>query len=252
MRKVAVVPARMGSERLPGKMMREIAGKPVIGHLLDRLAHCRSIDDIVVATSINDEDDAIARYCDARSALCFRGSDTDVLDRLLRALESQRSDIGVLVFGDNLLIDPKIVDEFVGYFDQAGGVDFVSNDLTTTYPPGMEVEVFRVSALRQAAASAVDPEYREHGTLFIRRHPDAFRLVNIEAQGDLRRPSIELELDTIEDIEVIEAVLSHFGDRTDFSIHELISFMDANPDIAERNQAVQRRWKEYRNDPRAD
>ncbi len=244
---VAAVAVRMGSSRLPGKALRRIAGKPLLGHLLDRLALARRLDGVVVATSLRPENNAIADYCGGRGIACFRGDEGDVLGRVLGALQSRGATIGVEVFGDGPLIDPAIIDMLVDTFTQsAEPLDFVGNDLVTTWPPGMEVEVFSVAALADAGRRCGDPAVREHGTLFIRQNPALYRLRNIEAPPELRRPDLELEVDTADDLVVVEAALAHFASRRDFTLAELIAFMDANPEIATGNRDVPRRWKEFR------
>lgn len=249
MRVIATVQVRMGSSRLPGKAMRDIAGKPLLGHLLDRLALATRLDGIVVATSVRADNDVIETYCGSRGLACFRGDEDDVLGRMVGALRSQDAAIGVEVFGDCPLIDPAIVDQLVDLFVQSDGAfDFVGNDLTTTWPPGMEVEVFSVAALADAERRCGDPATREHGTLFIRQNPNLYRLRNVEAPPAFRRPELELEVDTPEDLAVMEAVLRHFSDRRDVGLAELIRFMDRHPDIASINRDVARRWKEFRGD----
>lgn len=241
----AVVNVRMGSQRLPGKVLRPMAGKPMLGHLLDRLALARRLDGCVVATSTRPENDAVADYCAARGTPCFRGAEDDVLGRTLGALTAQGAATGVVAFGDGPLIDPALVDQFVDRFTQSD-LDFLGNDLATTYPPGMEVEVFRVAALADSDRRCDDPAIREHGTLFIRRNPERYRLVNIEAPAALRRPELEMEVDTEEDFQVISAVLETFVGRPDFSLAEIIAFLDANPGLSRLNRDVPRRWKAFR------
>ena len=112
MKVVATVQVRMGSSRLPGKAMMDLLGKPVLGRLLERAERARSLDEVVVATSLNKRDDIIQEYCWESNILCFRGSENDVLGRILGALKSRSADIGVELFGDCPLIDPKIIDQF--------------------------------------------------------------------------------------------------------------------------------------------
>ena len=239
----------MGSSRLPGKALLPVAGKPVLGHLLDRLARARRLDGVVVATSVRPENDAIEAYCRSRGTPCFRGDEDDVLGRMLGALRAEGASVGVEVFGDCPLIDPAIVDEMIGrYLAAEGGLDFVGNDLSTTWPPGMEVEVFPLAALEDSARRCQDPAIREHGTLFIRQNPGLYRLSNIEAPPAFRRPDLELEVDTAEDLAVLEAVLDHFAGRPDYGLGELIAFLDAAPELAALNKDVPRRWKEFRAD----
>lgn len=245
----AVVPARMGSSRLPGKVLRPAAGQPLLGRLLDRLAYCRRLDGVVVATSDAPGDDAVARFCAERGTRCFRGDENDVLGRLLGALTGQGATTGVLVFGDGPLADPAIIDDMTAQYQaEPDAWDFVGNDLTTTYPPGLEVEVFRVAALADAARRCADPAIREHGTLFIRRNPGLYRLRNIEAPPDLRRPELEIEVDTGEDFAVISAIFAHFADCPAVDARSIIAFLDANPELAARNRDVPRRWKAFRDD----
>jgi len=243
---VAVVPVRMGSSRLPGKTLMPIAGKPMLGHLLDRLEQSKCLDRIVVATPESQENDPIQDYCQGRNISCFRGDEDDVLSRLLGALDSQQAEIGVVAFGDAPLVDPKIMDEIIGLFSKGENYDFLGNDLTTTYPPGMEVEVFKVSALHDADARTQDPSIREHGTLFIRQHPGLYKIQNVEAPALLNRPELEIEVDTIEDMDVITAIVEHFSGRLDYSLSEIISFLDASPDLVQKNTHIERRWREFR------
>lgn len=245
---VASIQVRLGSSRLPGKVMKEICGQPVIGHLLDRLERCRYLDDIGVATSELPENDLIYDYCLSRNMPCFRGSEEDVLSRLLGSLQSLNADIGVVVFGDCPLIDPVIVDEMISAFKEDSTLDFLGNDLKTTYPPGMDVEVFKTSTLKDSHQRATDPAIREHGTLFIRMNPSIYNLKNIEAPTGLNRPDILLGLDTVEDFELITAVLSFVSTSDNFSLKDIIEFLDRNPDIKNKNQQVHRRWKQYRSD----
>jgi spore coat polysaccharide biosynthesis protein SpsF len=250
MKIVATVQVRMGSLRLPGKALIPVLGKPLLGHLLDRLALCRRLDEIVVATSTLPENDLIERYCTQRGTICYRGSEEDVLGRMLEALRSRYATIGVEVFGDCPLIDPMLVDEMIDRFQSDPALDWIGNDLVTSYPPGMEVEVFKVSSLADSDGRTADPKIREHGTLFMRQHPELYKICNVEAQGKLRRPELELEVDTAEDLEVIATVLKFFSHNRGFSLAEMIDFMDTNPCLKEMNASVQRRWKEFRHENR--
>jgi spore coat polysaccharide biosynthesis protein SpsF (cytidylyltransferase family) len=237
----------MGSSRLPGKVLHPVAGKPLLGHLLDRLALARRLDGVIVATSQRPENDAIEAYCRSRGTPCFRGDEDDVLGRMLGALRARNATVGVTVFGDCPLIDPAIVDHMVEVFQQAGGCyDFVGNDLRTTYPPGMEVEVYAMAAFEDSAQRCTDPAIREHGTLYIRQNPDRYRLCSVEAPPELHRPELELEIDTAEDLLVLGPVLEQFPAGTPLA--EVIAFLDAHPDLAAANRDVPRRWKEFRDD----
>ena len=238
----------MGSERLPGKVMRPIAGQPMIGFLVDRLLQSRNLDQVGVATGLDSGNDVIQRFCEQEHISCFRGPDEDVLGRLLESLQEFRADIGVVVYGDNPLIDPRVVDEMVSIFVENEHYDWVGNDLKTTFPPGMEVEVFTVEALADAAAQTNDKSVREHGTLFIRKNPNRYKLLNVEALGGRRRPEVCLGIDTPVDAEVIDAIVEFFGDEKQFSLEDILGFLDRNPEVIERNKQVPRRWRAYRNE----
>lgn len=247
MRIVAAIPARMESSRLPGKVLRVVAGKPLLGHLLDRLSYCRALDAVVVATTDSPADDAVAAYCRERGTTCFRGSADDVLGRLTLALKSSNADAGIVAFGDGPLVDPQIIDELTAIFTGLWPtIDFVGNDLESTYPAGTEAEVVRMEALEDACVRAEDPSIREHGTLFIREHPGLYRLRSVVAPMALNRPELEIEVDEAIDLEVVGAILEHFAGRPDVPMVEVIAFLDARPELARRNQAVERRWRRHR------
>ena len=244
-RVIAVTYVRMGSERLPGKMLREIADKPLLGHLIARMRRIPQIDGMVIATSIRPENDAIDRLCETEGVSCFRGSEEDVLGRVLGALERERADIGVIAYGDGPLIDPSVMNECMEEYLRDPTFDLIGNDMKATYPSGMYTETFSVKALRTAAEQTSDPAIREHATLFLRQHPDLFRIRNIEAAGPLKRPDIHLDVDTEQDLKVITTIARHFAPRSDFSLQEIIAFLDKHPHIATLNADVPRRWKQY-------
>ena len=245
---VAVVPVRMTSSRLPGKVMAEVLGKPLLGHIIDRLECCSSLDDIVVATATDMLNNPIETYCRERGIPVFRGSEKDVLDRLSQALAWRDAQTGVLVFGDCPLIDPRIVEQLIQLFESNDQLDFVSNDLCTTWPPGMEVEVFRASALADSSLRCTDGDIREHGTLYIRKHPNIYRLHNVDALPHLSRPDLSLEVDVSDDLTVIQAVMQAFDGRTNLPLEKIIDYMDKNPELAASNRNITRRWTQYRDD----
>jgi spore coat polysaccharide biosynthesis protein SpsF len=243
-RVIATIQSRMGSQRLPGKTLRPMAGRPLLARLLDRVKQVRGLDGIVVATPESAENDMIAELCKKEDVACFRGPEDDVLGRMLGALTQEQADIGVEVYGDSPVIDPALVEECLVTF-QEGGYDLVGNDMIATYPSGMYNEAFSVQALRDSASRTTDPAVREHGTLFLRTHPELYRTLNIEAKGDLRRPDIHLDCDTDFDFALLEAIYAHFAPRIDFTLPEILGYLDANPELAKSNQHVQRRWKQY-------
>lgn len=245
MRTVCAVAVRMGSARLPGKTLINVNGEPLLGHLLKRLNICRRLDHIVIATTCLSEDDVIETYCRENSVTCFRGSPTDVLGRLTSAYEDAQATVGVVVYGDGPLIDPTIIDHAIQLFECSGVADFIGNDLKTTFPAGMEVEVFRIDSLVRSEILCTNDAIREHGTLFLRQNTDIFRVDNFEAFGNLRRPDLSLEVDTSEDLTVCDRIVSHLNAISSYSLTDIIDFVDAQ-DLSKLNQHIQRRWKEYR------
>ena len=249
MRTVAVIPARMGSGRLPGKVMTRLNGKPLLGYLLDRVENCKKIDSIVVAIPETIENDCIQDYCLNRSVQVFRGSEEDVLDRVFQSLLWARAELGTLIFSDGPLIDPQVIDEAVDVFNSMGEYDWVGNDLITTWPSGMETEVFRVTALADAALRCSDAEIREHSTLYIRKNPEKYKLYNLEAPKPYDRPDLSFEVDVYEDLHVVSALINQFSNYPTIRLEDLIRFMDDHPELKELTSKVERRWKKFRDTP---
>lgn len=201
---IAVVQARFGSRRLPGKVLRPMQGRPMLGHLLEALAHCSAIDGLVVATSTAPSDDAVASFAGDLGVACHRGSLDDVAGRILDAAIAQESDAVVRVSGDSPLIDPALVDRGVALF-RSDDVDLVSNVVRRTFPKGQSVEVISRKALALAAAGMRTREEREHVTPYFYGHPEDFDIRSFEAAQP--RPEINLSVDTEADFERCEAIL---------------------------------------------
>lgn len=244
---VASIQVRLSSERLPGKVLMEINKKPLLGYLIDRLKQSKLIDQIIVATSINEENEKISEFCDQQGILCFRGSEDDVLSRMTEALSSAHASHGVEVYGDCPLIAPEVVDYTINeFFNAADDYDFVGNNLKTTFPPGMEVEIFKLSALIDANNRVKDNSIREHGTLYIRQNPDLYKLKNIIAPKKWCRPDLEIEVDTKEDFYVVSKILEHFNYNSSIPLTEIIDFLESRPDLVRHNSQIERRWKSTR------
>ena len=242
---VCVTAVRMASSRLPGKTLVEVDDRPLLGHLIDRINASKCLDQLVIATTVLPEDEPIEKYCKEHDVPCYRGSPNDVLERITCAYLSHGADVGVVVYGDGPMIDPMIIDQAVELYLTSGSFDFVGNDLLTTYPPGMEVEVVNIAALCRSESMCTDANVREHGTLFLRQHSDLFRIHNFEAEGVLRRPDLSLEVDTPEDLEVFDQVAKHLKTISSFALDKIIKFVDVK-NLKELNQHIPRRWKQYR------
>jgi spore coat polysaccharide biosynthesis protein SpsF (cytidylyltransferase family) len=206
---VAIVQARMTSTRLPGKVLMEIGGKPCALFLLDRLRRAGEVNEIVVATSLDPTDDAVADAVEQAGCQVVRGPLDDVLERYRLAAEQTNADAIVRITSDCPLIDPVVVDMCVARW-RGGSEDFVANCLEPrTYPKGLDTEVMTRAALDASAAEATSQVEREHVTPFVRAHPERFPHYGFDldpAQGDVR-----VTLDTPEDLEVIRAVVDRAG-----------------------------------------
>lgn len=201
----AVVQARTSSSRLPSKVVARLAGKPLLGYLLERLARAPSLDAIVVATSTDPADAAVARLCDERAVACHRGSLEDVVARLADTAKEHRLDAVVRVSGDSPLLDPAIVDRAVDLFRE-GGTDVVTNVFPRTFPRGQSVEVLGGGVLEALRAAPLDPEDREHVTPFVYRHAERFRVTSFTREEDASH--VRLVVDTAEDLARMEALIA--------------------------------------------
>lgn len=235
MRTVAIVQARMGSTRLPGKVMRPIGGKPMIDLLIARLQRASSIDHIVVATSSQPENRPLVDHLRQSGIDCFEGSETDVLERFHLAAKSANADVVVRITGDCPLVDPALVDAVVDRLESSG-VDYASNVSPPTYPDGLDVEAFTFAALERAATSATSPHDREHVTPFL-RNGNGFSSAGIANDEDLS--SLRWTVDELADFRVVERVFSHFGDR-EFDWRDVLSLRRDAPQLFSGNTHLTR------------
>jgi spore coat polysaccharide biosynthesis protein SpsF len=221
MRTVAIIQARMGSTRLPGKVLLDLAGDPMLARCVERTRRARMLDEVAVATTSQPADEAIADLSAERGWPCFRGSEEDVLDRYYCAAVAQRADVIVRITSDCPLIEPEIVDQVVGAFlDRQPEVDYASNVLPTrTFPRGLDTEVMRFDVLEWAWREDGDPGSREHVTPYIWCNPELFRLYGVTNEADCS--SMRWTVDTLEDLTFVRRVYEHFGhDR--FSWREVL------------------------------
>jgi spore coat polysaccharide biosynthesis protein SpsF len=206
---IAVIQVRMNSSRLSGKAMRRLRERTILGHVVDRLRLCRTLDGLWIATSTDYADDAIEAFARSEGVSLYRGTLDDVAGRLLKAAHAAGADALVRISADSPLIDPAIVDRAVIlYRDERP--DIVSNVLRHTFPKGQSVEVIGVSALARAHQEMTTAEQREHVTPWFYANPARVRIVGFEAATP--REVMQLSVDTAEDLCRIEAILSRLSD----------------------------------------
>lgn len=230
MKVTAIVPACLAGDGRNVLLLREICGEPVLGHVLDRLQLVERLDRIIVATTTAGVDDPIEVYCRTREIACFRGTETaeNQLGLVLAALKSVGAKAGAIIDGGSPLIDPAIVDHVVNLIEMTDGMlDFVGNDLAPTYPRGMAAEAFTVPALEDADRRCADPQTRREATLYLRRNSRLYRLLGVKAEGDLDRPDLALDVTREADMDFVTSILRHFDGRIDFSLREIIAYVDA-------------------------
>lgn len=230
MKKVIIVQARMTSTRLPGKVLKEVMGKPLLGYLAERLLRVSLADRVVIATTGNEEDNAIVEFCNGLALPFFRGSEEDVLSRYYGAAVAYGADVVVRVTSDCPLIDPAVIDRVIGfYLENYPLYDYVSNTLERTYPRGMDTEVFSFEALTRAHREASAAPDREHVTAFMYRNPEIFNTANLPCRENQSR--YRWTVDTPEDFELIRRLIEGLYPVNNlFSLEDILRIMKNNPD----------------------
>jgi spore coat polysaccharide biosynthesis protein SpsF len=245
---VAIVQARMASSRLPGKVLKEISGKPMLEYLLERLGRAKTIDQIVVATSDTEADLPVVEYCRARGTECFTGSENNVLERFYQAATHFDARVVVRICGDSPLIDPDMTDELVHEFLQDNGkLDYLTNTLHQTCPLGTNTEVFSYEALKRAHAGADTAYQKEHVTPFFYQHPDDFRIREKHYRPDTS--AYRLTVDTPDDFRLVETVISNLEPLDpEMPLNRILAFLDNNPELQKINKHVRQNRIHYSNE----
>ncbi|MGK2961637.1 MAG: cytidylyltransferase domain-containing protein [Gemmatimonadaceae bacterium] len=240
MRVAAIIQARIGSERLPGKVLLDIAGETMLSRVVRRMARSELIDEIVIATSTNPADDAVVSAGSALGITVTRGSENDVLGRYGDAASVVGADVIVRASADSPFVDPEVCDLVVSSFMSADPpVDYASNKLEPSFPLGLDVEAFSRAALERAATEATEPFERAHVTVYIYSNPGRFMLLPIVAARNLH--SWRWTVDTPEDLEFAREVFGRLGGRNDFSWRDVVALIEAEPALAEINSMVKPR-----------
>ncbi|HEV2358014.1 MAG TPA: aminotransferase class III-fold pyridoxal phosphate-dependent enzyme [bacterium] len=244
-RVIAIVQARLGATRLPGKVLAEIAGRPMLWHVVGRVRMAPSIHEVIVATSTSPADDAIAEYCRRNGIPCERGSEEDVLDRFYQVARRHAAAAVVRVTADCPLIDPGVIERVVQTYLR-GGYDYVTNTLRYTYPDGQDTEVFSAAALEAAWREASSPADREHVTAYLRTS-GGFRLKNVEHDVDLSDRNVRLTVDEPADLEFVRAVYARLSSApAPITLADVLALLEREASLMELNQRIVRNEGYYR------
>ena len=241
MKIIATIEARMSSSRLPGKVLKPILGRPTLELLIDRLRQAQSLNEVVVATTTNTADDTIEAVTREIGVSCYRGSEDDVLDRVLKAAQSVNADVIVEITGDCPLIDPYVVDRLVACF-LTNRFDYVANTLLRTFPRGLDTQVFATRTLEEVSRLTQDPADREHVSLYIYEHPERFSLHNVESGLPEKHWQHRLTVDTPEDFALIETIFDRlYPQNPAFTLHDVIALLEREPELTEINQEIRQK-----------
>ena len=238
---IACVQARMGSTRLPGKVLRDIEGKPMLWHVVNRIKCSLSVSSTVVLTSLNAQDDEIERFCLKNNIKIYRGKEEDVLDRYYQAARYYKAEAIIRITGDCPLIDPQIVDKVIFAYSSAHDViDGASNVIRRTYPRGLDTEVVSFAALERCWRKADKDCYREHVTLYMYEHPELFSLVSVENNKDLSnlRWTVDEEADLILIRKIYNRLYEH---KKSFLMDDVINLLKREPSLSAINLSVRQK-----------
>ncbi len=235
----AIVQARMGSTRLPGKALLDIAGMSMLARVIDRTRRAQTIDRVIVATTTKAQDDPLAAHARALAVEVYRGDEEDVLDRYYQAARLHRLDVVVRITSDCPLLDPGLVDRVVRpLLDPLSNVDYSANTLRRTYPRGLDVEAVPFATLERVWREAQSAHERAHVFPYIYEHPDRFSLAGIADPVD--RSAMRWTVDTEEDLLFVREVCRALGAR-DFTWMDVVQVLEARPELLQINSLVRQR-----------
>jgi spore coat polysaccharide biosynthesis protein SpsF len=241
MKTVCTIEARMRSTRLPGKVLLPIMRRPMLALMIERLRRVPEIDEIVVATTTDPACEAIAEVAAVCGAGVHRGSEDDVLDRVLQAARGAQADLIVETTGDCPLIDPATVSRVIQEFHRHD-VDYCANVLDRTYPRGMDVQVFPLKVLEDVANLTDDPVDHEHVSLYIYSHPERFRLHNVASGLPADAADARLTVDTPEDFALVTQIFERlYPSNPDFSLADILGLLAAHPELRALNQGIRQK-----------
>lgn len=242
MKVICIIQARVGSTRLPGKVMKKVCNKTVLEHVIDRLKRIKNINEIVIATTTLEKDKVIVEESKRLGITYFRGSEEDVLSRYYYAAKENEADIVVRITSDCPLIDSEISEKIIRfYLDNMDKFDYVSNTIERTYPRGLDTEVFSFTALEKAFNEAENERDREHVTPYIWDNPEIFRIfsyINSENYSNLR-----WTLDTEDDFKLIKSIYRYLYNKNNnsFYMNEILNLYNIHPELLEINKNIKQK-----------
>lgn len=235
---LGLIQARMGSSRLPGKVMMPIEGEPLIWHVTERLRRAHSCERVAVATGARENNVELGRFLEERGVPVFYGKDDDVLGRYVAAARHFSADAVMRVTADCPLIDPAVAEQVATLF-RTTGCDYASNVHEPTFPDGLDIEVMTLKALERAHEEAFLPSEREHVTPYLWKHPELFRLQNLEGAVDLG--TMRWIVDDARDLEFVRQVYRNLHPRKkDFGMEDILDLLGARPELGQINNGTQR------------
>jgi len=241
---IATIEARMGSSRLPGKVLFPANGKPMLQHMVERVQKSALVDEVVIATVKGKDNDPIVDLAESLGIPYYRGSEDNVLLRVVEAARSRQADVIVQLTGDCPLIDPDLIDECVETF-MGNNWDYVANELIRSYPIGFDVAVMSVDLLASTVHKLdLSERDKEHVTTYIVDRPDEYRLLNVKARSHLDHPELEVTLDTSEDYKLLRQIIEKLSpEKPDFKAADVINYLLDYPEVARLNESVIRKSK---------
>lgn len=238
---VATIEARMGSTRLPEKVLLPIMGRPMLLLMLERVKRAKLVDEIVVATTTKPDDDKIAKLAKKERVSVFRGSEEDVLKRVVQAAKKFGAGVVVRLTADCPVVDWRIIDRLVRIY-QSENYDYVSNVIKRSFPLGLDVEVLSFKKLQEIEKIATGQVYREHPPYYFYVHPRQFRLKNWQAKGKMHWPDLRVTLDTKEDYLVLTKIFEElYPQNPDFSAEDVVELMRRHPEWVAINSQIKHR-----------
>lgn len=239
----AIIQARTGSTRLPNKIFKELCGKPILWHVINRLSYSKLINQIIVATTNLPEDDKVKEFCKLNNILFYRGSSDDVLSRYYETAKIFNADLIIRITSDCPVIDPQILDkmlnEFFDLYDKEK-IDYMSNTIIRTFPRGLDAEIFPFNVLEKIHLEAKQNYEREHVTPYIYQHPEIFKIKNYACEKDYSFH--RWTVDTIEDFQLIEKIYELlYNENKIFYFDDLLKLFEEKPELININRNVKQK-----------